>query len=111
VAGLAWFLYTSRGEYRLSGDTLTVPGHPPVPLQFIRSLDKSFWDRKGIAYIDYELPAPSVSGRIKLDDFVYERPPTDAIVERIEHYLAAATPHTTEAAVESHETMRSENEA
>src|SRR2546430_12215282 len=32
IAALAWFLYNSRGEYRLSGSTLHAPGHPPVPL-------------------------------------------------------------------------------
>jgi hypothetical protein len=100
VVGLAWFLYSSRGEYRLSGDVLHVPGHPPVPLDAIRSLDKTRWDRKGIAMVEYELPGKATGAKtIKLDDFVYERAPTDAIVERIERYLA---PHATESPVDAH---------
>src|SRR5687767_10599877 len=91
VALLIWTLYNSRGAYRLSGDTLHVPGHPPVPLSAIRRIDKRLWDRKGIAFIDYELDGATGgserSGQLKLDDFVYERKPTDEIYERIEHYV------------------------
>ena len=93
---LVWTLYNSRGAYRLSGDTLSVPGHPPVPLDSIRQIDKRLWDRKGIAYLDYEL-AEGRKGRIKLDDFVYDRPPTDAIVDRIEATLLPPTAEGVEA--------------
>jgi hypothetical protein len=99
---LGWTLYRSRGAYRLQRDVLSVPGHPDVPLDAIRAMDKSKWDRKGIAYVEYDLspgapgaggaPAAldyrSPGGRITLDDFVYDRPPTDAIVGRIEAHLA-----------------------
>jgi hypothetical protein len=92
IAMLVWALYNSRGSYRLSGSTLHVPGHPPVELDQIRRIDKNLWDRKGIAFIDYERPDGTES-RLKLDDFVYEREPTDAIFERIEqHLLPADTP-------------------
>lgn len=84
---LFWAFYSSRGEYRLSGQTLRVPGHPPVPFDAIRAIDQSKWDRKGIAYIDYE--TGGTSGRLKLDDYIYERDPTDQIHERI---LAAVAP-------------------
>ena len=90
VAGiglLAWTLYSSRGAYRLAGDVLRVPGHPDVPLSGITQIDKSKWDRKGIAKLDYELPTGQ-KGRLTLDDFVYDRPPTDTIVKRIEAHLA-----------------------
>ena len=79
---LGWALYNSRGAYRLRDDVLSVPGHPAVPLDAIRQIDKTKWDRKGIAYIDYELP--DGTGRIKLDDFVYEAQPTRDILARIE---------------------------
>jgi hypothetical protein len=95
IGMLGWTLYNSRGAYRLSGDTLRVPGHPPVPLNSITQIDLSKWDRKGIAYLDYELPTGK--GRLKLDDFVYDRPPTDRILDRIKEALgvesaAAQTP-------------------
>ncbi len=78
-----WFFYSSRGAYRLSGNVLSIPGHPPVPLEAIRDVDKSKWDRKGIAYVDYELPDGTL-GSFRLDDFIYDRKPTDDILARIE---------------------------
>jgi hypothetical protein len=79
--------YRSRGQYQLSGTTLRVPGHPPVPLDNMRRIDKRLWDRKGIAYIDYEIPDTQQTATLKLDDFVYERAGTDEIFKRIETYL------------------------
>ena len=81
-----WMRYQSRGEYRLSGETLTVPGHPPVQLSEITEIDKGLWDRKGIAYITYATAAGQ-SGRLRLDDFIYERDGTDEIFKRIENYV------------------------
>ena len=101
VALLIWTLYNSRGAYRLSGDTLHVPGHPPVPLDTVRRIDKRLWDRKGIAYIDYELDGGgggvTRDGRIKLDDFVYDRKPTDDIYDRIERYVTPPADDASEA--------------
>ncbi|HEV2295639.1 MAG TPA: hypothetical protein VGR35_17460 [Tepidisphaeraceae bacterium] len=85
---LVWALYNSRGAYRLSGRTLHVPGHPPITFDQITRIDKRLWDRKGIAFLDYE--AGQAKGTIKLDDFVYERQPTDQIFERIEQEIAPA---------------------
>ncbi len=83
---LCWALYNSRGEYRLTGTTLSVPGHRAVQFADIAALDKQLWDRKGIAYVTYK--GTSGSGRVRLDDFIYEREPTDEIYERIAAYLA-----------------------
>jgi hypothetical protein len=84
---LFWAFYRGRGEYRLSGTILHVPGHPPVPFDAIRAIDQTKWERKGIAYIEYEVEGKP--GRLKLDDFIYEREPTDKIYDRI---LAAVAP-------------------
>jgi len=95
---LGWTLYRSRGAYRLAGDILRVPGHPDVPLTAVTQIDKSKWDRKGIAKLDYELPSGQ-KGTLTLDDFVYDRPPTDRILETIEAKLgvgATSTPPATE---------------
>lgn len=91
---LFWAFYNSRGAYRLDGHTLYAPGHPPVPIDAIRKIDKRKWDRKGIACLEYELPGGK-SGSIKLDDFVYDRRPTDAIFAQIEKLTAdpATEPH------------------
>jgi hypothetical protein len=82
---LARWLYISRGEYRLSGQTLHVPGHPPVPFEMITALDKRQWDRKGIAYVQYEVAGKHSS--LKLDDFIYEREPTDKIYDEIVKFV------------------------
>lgn len=81
-----WLMYRSRGEYRLNGQTLSVPGHAPVPLDKFIALDKSRWDRKGIAVVEYQ-PPDGKPRQIALRDMVYHRATTDQIVERIETYL------------------------
>jgi hypothetical protein len=82
IALLARWLHLSRGEYRLEGRILHVPAHPPIPLDSITEVDKRLWDRKGIAFVGYELP-DGKKGRVKLDDFIYDRKPTDEIYDRI----------------------------
>lgn len=87
IALLGWALYNSRGQYRLEGTTLSVPGHPPIHLDDITKIDKQLWDRKGIAYIEYE--SGSQTGRIRLDDFVYDAHPTRDIFKRVEAHTLA----------------------
>jgi len=87
-------VYRSRGAYVLSNDTLSVPGHPPVPLDNIESIDKTHWDRKGVAIVEYTTPGGS-RRILKLEDMIYDRKATDDIVERLERHLnpaAAAVP-------------------
>jgi hypothetical protein len=83
-------LRSSRGQYRLEDEILHVPGHPPIPLDRIQSVDKQLWDRKGIAFIEYDV-AGSPTGTVKLDDFVYDRGPTDQIFAEIETALVKTT--------------------
>ena len=91
LLALGVWLARSRGEYRLTPHTLSAPGHGEVPLSSVRRLHKSLWDRKGIAYVEYELPGTTQARRIKLDDFVYDREATDEIFRRIE-MIVTATP-------------------
>lgn len=80
---LFYSLHNSRGEIRLTADdVLHAPGHPPVPVDQMTAMDRKLWDRKGIAFVEYELPGGE-KGRIRLDDFIYERKPIDAIHDRI----------------------------
>lgn len=84
LAMLFWSLRNSRGEFRLTpDDVLYAPGHPPVPIDAMTALDRRLWDRKGIAWVEYELDAGKSKGKIRLDDFIYERPPIDAMYDRI----------------------------
>ena len=87
IVMLIYCLHKSRGEIRLDENTLHAPGHPPVPLDSITAVDQRLWDRKGIAYVDYE--QENRAGRITLDDFIYDRDPIDAIHKRITSALAA----------------------
>ena len=84
---LIWREYRSRGDYRLSGQILHVPGQPPIPFDQIQGLDLTRWDRKGIATL--ECRDSGASRRVLLNDMIYERGPTDRIVQRIEAHLAA----------------------
>ncbi|HZZ43766.1 MAG TPA: hypothetical protein VFE58_12580 [Tepidisphaeraceae bacterium] len=86
---LAWSMHKSRGAYRLSGTTLSVPGHPDIQLDDITKIDKQKWDRKGIVYLHYTTQDNS-TGIITLDDFIYDRPGTDTIFKHIEQYLLPA---------------------
>ena len=88
----AFFMYRSRGNYRLERETLFVPGHPSVQFSQIVELDKSLWDRKGIAKVTYRESSSSASQTLKLDDFIYQYQPVRQIVERIEKYLESETP-------------------
>jgi hypothetical protein len=91
---LGYLFYNSRGEYRLHGDLLSVPGHPTVPLSAVQSIDRAKWDRKGIAYVHYKLQNGK-SGKLRLDDFIYDRTPTDEIFKRVEEQVGA--PESTQA--------------
>jgi hypothetical protein len=83
---LAWALYNSRGEYRLEGEVLSVPGHPVVALNSIYEIDKQLWDRKGIAYVAYT--TAKGKAKLRLDDFIYDREPTDQIYDRLAAYVS-----------------------
>ena len=82
IALVAWARYNSRGEIKLDGETLTAPGHPTVTMDQITALDKRLWDKKDIAFVEYE--AGSAKGRIRLDAFVYQTDPIVQIFDRIE---------------------------
>jgi hypothetical protein len=90
LALLAWTLRRSRGEYRLSGQTLRAPGHPAIELSDIIKLDDALWDRKGIAWLQYQKP-DGTRGNILLDDFIYARDPIDEIHKRAGDALGIAT--------------------
>jgi hypothetical protein len=80
-------LKKTRGQIRLSGQTVDAPGHPPVPFESITSIDNRLWDKKGIAYVNYSL-SEGRNGQITLDDFAYQREPLDKIYDAIVAYVA-----------------------
>jgi hypothetical protein len=86
IGALIFWLRRSRGAFHLNNDILEAPGHPPVPLRMITRLDSGAWDRKGIAFVMYNLGNGS-EGKIVLDDFIYDRKPIDAIYEHIKQAI------------------------
>ena len=85
----------SRGQIRLAGETLYVPGHPPITLDCITEIDQRLWDRKGIAHVSYSL-TEGRNGKLTLDDYIYQRQPIDAIYRRIMEYVSPASEPETE---------------
>ena len=92
---LGFILYRSRGEYRLADGVLHAPGHPPVPLSEITGIDDALWDRKGISVITYAAPG-GATGRITLDDFIYEAKPIREIHKAVKHHLHPDAPEPAE---------------
>jgi hypothetical protein len=88
IAYLLSVLYRSRGEYRLEGDTLHVPGHGAVPLATVTEVDNRLWERKGIATVRY---GGGGTRLFKLDDFVYDAKPIRAIHERLMKQVSPET--------------------
>jgi hypothetical protein len=56
----------------------------------IKSVDKSRWQSKGIAVVQYE--SDGQAGRITLDDWKFEREPTKRILEAIEERMPGGEP-------------------
>lgn len=73
LAYLGFVLYRSRGEFRLEGTRLSVPGGKQLDLSQVKSVDNALWDRKGIAVVNYD------GGQFALDDFIYDAKPIRAI--------------------------------
>jgi len=88
---IARTFWVTRGQLRLSGGVLNIPGHPPIPLDRVTELDKARWDKKGIAFVSYELP-DGRKGRFRLDDVWYDRPPTDAIYDQVKAQFPSEQP-------------------
>src|SRR5262249_15793185 len=44
----------SRGELRYADHTLHVPGHEPIALDKIISIDDARWEKKGISFVTYK---------------------------------------------------------
>jgi hypothetical protein len=80
---LGWTLYASRGRYEFDGQTITVPGHANVSVKQIKKIDREKWDRKGIAYLHYQVPGNAKLAVITVDDFIYEQAPTDEMFKQI----------------------------
>lgn len=100
---LVYWLRKSRGEISLTNRVLSAPNCPPVPIEAIDELDKEFWDKKGIAYAYYTL-ADGTTGKVRLDDFIYQARPIRAIVKAIEAELRSQDQAITEIKIKEQST-------
>lgn len=89
-----WMLYrhfrATRGEYRLENDIVTVPGHPPIPVDSITAIRNAKWMTKGLASFDYKTP-DGKAGTMTLDALAYESKPADAIHDTLVKSYRART--------------------
>lgn len=87
-AGLIGLGFLSRLVYMLGrwveteGTTLRTKSGQQVEFSQITALDKKKWQSKGIAWVDYQTEGRK--GKIRLDDYYYDRPATKAILRQIE---------------------------
>jgi hypothetical protein len=80
-----WVLWSRRF---VEGDEAGIRAHGGRSLTWdqVTAVDAHKWDRKGIAYIDYE--ADGGKDTVVLDDWKMEREPTDAIFDLVKENVA-----------------------
>lgn len=90
----AWMLWrhlrATSGQYLLENDVLSVPRHPPVPIDSVTAIRNAKWMTKGLASLDYKTPG-GAAGTLTLDALAYESKPADAIHDEIVRKFRART--------------------
>ncbi len=82
----AAYLNAARRWVAIDDEALTTNAGQRVTWDQVESIDKSRWDTKGIAVVHYRNDAGG--GRVVLDDWKFERAPTDQILEKLESHLS-----------------------
>lgn len=91
VAGLAALGFLSRLGYMLGrwvesdDEGLRNKAGQQAKFADITQIDKKRWQSKGIAFVHYQTGGGA--GRIRLDDFYYDRTPTKAILRQVEAHI------------------------
>lgn len=93
IAYTIFFLRRSRGEVVWENGVLHHPGHPPLTLGQMTSIDNKLWKKKGIAYLKYD--ADGKHGVIRLDTFFHDEKSMDAIYDIIAKHLGVWEPPAT----------------
>jgi hypothetical protein len=79
-------LLWSRRYIGIDDTTFYAYGNTKVPFDKITKIDASRWERKGIARLYYDLG--NGEKNVLIDDFKYDREPTDAIFKRLTETLS-----------------------
>jgi hypothetical protein len=82
---LATFILTRGRWVEADEQGVRISSGQQMDYASIKSIDKSRWQRKGIALVHYE--SNGQAGRILLDDWKYDREPTKRILEVIEERM------------------------
>lgn len=93
IAYMVFFLRRSRGQVIWENGTLHHPGHPPLTLAQMTSIENKMWKKKGIAYLKYD--ADGKRGVIRLDTFFHDEKAMDAIYDIIAKHLGVWEPPST----------------
>ncbi|XAL99009.1 hypothetical protein OT109_15665 [Phycisphaeraceae bacterium D3-23] len=81
-----WFLW-SRKFIEGDDDGVRAHGDTAFTWEQVTAVDANKWDRKGIAYIEYD--AGKGNSLLVLDDWKYEREPADAVFALLQEYVDA----------------------
>jgi hypothetical protein len=96
LTGLVWLVISSRRWFAADDEALIVSGQR-IPFDKITDIDKSRWDRKGIAVVTYQQNGGTAT--VTLDDWKYKG--TAPILERIERHRGGSEPQSAEEASET----------
>lgn len=90
----AWMIWrhlrATSGRYLLENNVLSVPRHPPIPIDSVTAIRNAKWMTKGLAQFDYKT-AEGQAGTFTLDALAYETKPSDAIHDEIVRNLRLRT--------------------
>lgn len=89
-----WMLWrhlrATSGRYLLENNTLSLPHHPPIPIESVSAIRNAKWMTKGLANFDYQMSDGKV-GTFTLDALAFESKPADAIHDEIVRNLRLRT--------------------
>lgn len=89
-----WMLWrhlrATSGRYLLDNNVLTIPRHPPIPMDSVTAIRNAKWMTKGLAFFEYKTPEGK-AGTFTLDALAYETKPSDAIHDELVRNLRLRT--------------------
>jgi hypothetical protein len=99
AAAVWWFFHCQRRRVTADDAALSPAPGVTIPWGKIKTVDNSFWNKKGLVYITYTDDAGE-ERQAKLDDYVVDRTPLIEILNRVEaravnaEFLPKAAPAT-----------------
>lgn len=82
IACFIWLGMNMARPLRTDESTISGPGGKNIPFSAVTAIDKTRWNSKGIAIVQYN--HNGVEGEIKIDDWIYAG--ADDVLEDLEHH-------------------------